>query len=189
VEDPTTNALNLTFFGTVAVAFVQFLGLFAAFVVTLVLAGVGRLVAVVVMAFAGSRGKGAGRQQPRSAKSAKAVRPAKKEPALSPEWAAAVARADARAAAKSKAEAAPAVKVSVRDLPSPAAPAQDVKEVAPLVESAMDQNGTANAAARAFKKPSLPAAKALLDTGSLVGLSGRIPPAKDKNQASERKAG
>jgi len=180
VEDPTTNALNLTFFGTVAVAFVQFLGLFAAFVVTLVLAGVGRLVAVVVAAFAGTRGKGAGRQQPRSAK---------KEPALSPEWAAAVARADARAAAKSKAEAAPAVKVSVRDLPSPAAPAQDVKEVAPLVESAMDQNGKANAAARAFEKPSLPAAKALLDTGSLVGLSGRIPPVKDKNQASERKAG
>ena len=179
MEDPTTNALNLTFFGTVAVAFVQFLGLFAAFVVTLVLAGVGRLVAVVVTAFAGTRGKGAGRQ-PRSAK---------KEPALSPEWAAAVARADARAAAKSKAEAAPAVKVSVRDLPSPAAPAQDVKEVAPLVESAMDQNGKANAAARAFEKPSLPAAKALLDTGSLVGLSGRIPPVKDKNQASERKAG
>jgi hypothetical protein len=189
VEDPTTVALNLTFFGTVAVAFVQFLGLFAAFVVTLVFAGVGRLVAVAVMAFAGSPGKSAGRQQARSAKSAKPVRPAKKEPALSPGWAAAVARADARAAAKAKAAAAPAVKVSVRDLPSPKAPAQDVKEVAPLVESATDQNGKADPAPRAFKKPSLPAAKALLDTGSLVSLTGRIPLEKDKNQASERKAG
>jgi hypothetical protein len=187
VEDPTTVALNLTFFGTVAVAFVQFLGLFAAFVLTLVFAGVGRLVAVAVTACAGSLGKSAGSQQARSAKSAKPVRPAKKEPALSPGWAAAVARADARAAAK--AAAAPAVKVSVRDLPTPKAPAQDVKEVAPLVEAATEQNGKADPAPHAFKKPSLPAAKALLDTGSLVSLTGRIPLEKDKNQAAERKAG
>jgi hypothetical protein len=186
VEDPTTIALNLTFFGTVAVAFVQFVGLFAAFVVTLVLAGLGRFVAVALRAVAGSLGK-SGRQQATSAKTAKPVRPSKKEPALSPAWSAAVARADARAAAK--AAAAPAVQVSVRDLPSPTAPAQDAKEVAPLVESATDQNGEANAAPRAFKKPSLPAAKALLDTGSLVWLAGRMPLVKDKDQAPERKAG
>lgn len=53
MEDPTTIALNLTFFGTVFVAFVMFLGLFIAFIVMLVLAGVGRLLALVLMALFG----------------------------------------------------------------------------------------------------------------------------------------
>lgn len=53
MEDPTTIALNLTFFGTVFVAFLMFLGLFTAFIVMLVLAGVGRLLAVAVMAMIG----------------------------------------------------------------------------------------------------------------------------------------
>lgn len=196
MEDPTTIALNLTFFGTLGVAFVLFVGLFIVFVATLVLAGVGRLVAVTVMAVAGILGKSAGMQQARSAnpaKPARSGRTAKKEPTLSPEWVAAVARADARAderaAAKAKAEAAPAVKVPVRDLPSSKAPAQDVKEVAPLVESATDQNGDPNAAPRAFKKPPVPAAKARLETGPLVSLQGRHPLAKYKRQGQERKAG
>ena len=46
MEDPTTIALNLTFFGTLGVAFVMFLGLFIVFVATLVIAGLGRLAAV-----------------------------------------------------------------------------------------------------------------------------------------------
>ena len=50
MEDPTTIALNLTFFGTLAVALVMFFGLFLVFVATLVIAGLGRLVAVTVMA-------------------------------------------------------------------------------------------------------------------------------------------
>ena len=79
------------------------------------------------------------------------------------------------------------MKVSVRDLPSPAAPVQDIKEVSPLVESAMDQNGKLGA--RAFKKPAMPAAKSLLDTGSLVSLPGRLPLVKGKPQVQERKAG
>ncbi|MCC2660197.1 MAG: hypothetical protein K0R37_971 [Arthrobacter sp.] len=53
MEDPTTITLNLTFFGTVFVAFVMFLGLFVAFIVMLVLAGVGRLLALVLMALFG----------------------------------------------------------------------------------------------------------------------------------------
>ena len=53
MEDPATIALNLTFFGTVFVALVMFLGLFIAFIAMLVLAGVGRLLALVLMALFG----------------------------------------------------------------------------------------------------------------------------------------
>ena len=230
--DPTTIALNLTFLGTLGVALVMFFGLFLVFVATLVIAGVGRLVAVTVVAVGrglfrtGSRAEriaapgrqdrpvrtiGATRQlqPPRAATPAKAAKlakpvkpakPAKKEPVLSPDWAAAVAQADARAAARAKAEAAPAVKVSVRELPSPTAPAQDVAAVAPLVESATDRNGQLGTVPPAFKKAPMPAAKSLLDTGSLVSPPGRMPlPRKTlgsppnqqmpKPRAQERKAG
>lgn len=211
MEDPTTIALNLTFFGTLGVAFFMFLGLFLVFAATLVLAGVGRLAAVVVLAAAGlfrrspalrehaaredaareNAAQEPTRHQP--AKAAKPARPArnagKKEPALSPEWAAAVARADARAAARARAEAGPAVRVTVRDLPNPLAPAQDIKEVSALVQSATDTNGTLGAVPRAFKKPPMPAAKSLLDTGSLVSLRGTLPPGKAKQPVQERKAG
>ncbi|WP_211882262.1 hypothetical protein [Pseudarthrobacter albicanus] len=90
MEDPTTIALNLTFFGTLGVAFAMFFGLFIVFVLTLVLAGLGRLAAVTAMALAGLLGTS---------------RPAKMEPHLSAEWTAAVARADARAAARAMARA------------------------------------------------------------------------------------
>ncbi|MFF2246724.1 hypothetical protein ACFVTM_21440 [Arthrobacter sp. NPDC058130] len=210
MEDPTTIALNLTFFGTLGVAFVMFLGLFMVFAATLVLAGIGRLAAFVVLAVAGLLGSGpeVGEQptrekQPRDqpakatkpalpAGTAKARRPArnagKKEPELSPEWAAAVARADARAAARAKAEAGPPVRVKVRDLPNPSAPARDITEVSALVESATDTNGKLGAVPRAFQKPTMPAAKSLLDTGSLVSLRG-LPTGKAKPPAQERKAG
>ena len=101
---------------------------------------------------------------------------------------------------RAKAEAAPAVKVSVRELPSPTAPARDVAAVAPLVESATDRNGQLGIVPPAFKKAVMPAAKSLLDTGSLVSLPGRLPlprnpvagPLNDQastSQARERKAG
>ena len=211
MEDPTTIALNLTFFGTLGVAFFMFLGLFMVFAATLVLAGIGRLAAVVVLAAAGLlRGIPAAREHAvreerirnEPAKAAKPARPAatmkprrparntgKKEPALSPEWAAAVARADARAAARARAEAGPAVRVTVRDLPNPMAPARDIKEVSALVQSATDTNGTLGVVPRAFKKPPMPAAKSLLDTGSLVSLRGTLPAGKAKQPAQERKAG
>jgi hypothetical protein len=240
MEDPTTIALNLTFFGTLGVALVMFFGLFLVFVATLVIAGFGRLVAVTVMALGGGlfrtarrtaetvqrdrpvRAPVAGQEArpPKAAQPADAARPAKarkpagpaktamKEPALSPDWAEAVAQADARAAARAKAEAAPAVRVSVRELPSPTTPAQDVAVVAPLVESATDRNGQFGTVPPAFKKVPMPAAKSLLDTGSLVSLHGRPPlPRKSlsgplneqsskpqnsqapKPQAHERKAG
>ena len=51
--DSTTIALNLTFFGTLGLAFLMFFGLFLLVVATLVLAGVGRLVALTVMAVFG----------------------------------------------------------------------------------------------------------------------------------------
>jgi len=53
VEDPTTIALNLTFFGTLAIAFLMFLGLCVSVMLTLVIAGLGRLVALIVMALFG----------------------------------------------------------------------------------------------------------------------------------------
>lgn len=53
--DSTTIALNLTFFGTLGLAFLMFLGLFLLVVTTLVLAGVGRLVALTVMTLFGRR--------------------------------------------------------------------------------------------------------------------------------------
>ena len=203
--DPTTIALNLTFFGTLAVALVMFFGLFLVFVATLVIAGLGRLTAVTVMALGrglfrtGGRTadtveqslpvRSVGTTQHRPPKAAKPARPAKKEPALSPDWAAAVARADARAAARAKAEAAPAVKVSVRELPDPAAPARDLSAVAPLVASATDRNGHLGTVPPAFKKAPMPAAKSLLDTGSLVSLHGSLPVSKLKQPAQERKAG
>jgi hypothetical protein len=102
VEDPTTIALNLTFFGTLGVAFVMFVGLCIAFVLTLVLAGLGRLVAVTAMALAGLLG--AGPSQP-GTRPARAPLAAKMEPHLSAEWTAAVARADARADARAMARA------------------------------------------------------------------------------------
>ena len=51
--DSTTIALNLTFFGTLGLAFLMFLGLFLLVVLTLVLAGVGRLLVLTVQALFG----------------------------------------------------------------------------------------------------------------------------------------
>nr|WP_249777418.1 hypothetical protein [Arthrobacter sp. C9C5] len=200
--------MNLTFFGTLGVALVMFFGLFVALVITLLLAGLGRLLAIAVAALARglkSAGEPAGQTiavEPRAdaASTAKAARPAKpakparKEPQLSPEWAAAVERADARARARAKAEAAPEVKVSVRELPSPKAPARDITEVGPLVESAMDRNGVP-AAPRAVKKPPVPATSPVLDTGSLAmlkhqpaGPGQRQGTGQGQQQNTERKA-
>jgi hypothetical protein len=53
VGDSTTIALNLTFFGTLGLALLMFFCLFLLVVATLVLAGIGRLVALVVMALFG----------------------------------------------------------------------------------------------------------------------------------------
>ncbi|MFC7848052.1 hypothetical protein ACFUTU_06195 [Arthrobacter sp. NPDC057388] len=53
MEDPTTIALNLTFFGTLGVAFLMFIGLCISVMLTLVIAGLGRLVALIVMALFG----------------------------------------------------------------------------------------------------------------------------------------
>jgi hypothetical protein len=179
VEDPTTIAMNLTYFGTLVIGLVLFLGVFLAFVITLLIAGLGRLVAMAVTAL--FRGRTSDRQPARQkpAKAAKpaeparqttAATPARKEPQLSPAWAAAVARADARASARAEAEAAPEVRVSVRELPSPKAPVHDIKEVGPLVESATDRNGALTSAPRAYTKPPRPAQSPILDTGSLTML-------------------
>jgi hypothetical protein len=53
VEDPTTIALNLTFFGTLGVAFLMFVGFFLVFVATLLIAGAGRLASVLILALFG----------------------------------------------------------------------------------------------------------------------------------------
>jgi hypothetical protein len=53
VGDSTTIALNLTFFGTLGLALLMFVGLFLMVILTLVLAGVGRLLVVAVQALFG----------------------------------------------------------------------------------------------------------------------------------------
>lgn len=99
MEDPTTIALNLTFFGTLGVAFAMFLGLFAVFVLTLVIAGVGRLAAAIALVFARGLSRATGA-------AASAVRPAPPAPTAR----AAAPRADPHATASvtapAKAEAA-----------------------------------------------------------------------------------
>jgi hypothetical protein len=215
MEDPTTIALNLTFFGTLGVAFVMFIGLFLVFVATLLIAGLGRLVGVTVMTLFGWRpAKSEPRARPAraprgtfnlkmpwAASSLKAAlrttleeaarkRAVRKEaPALSEDWAEAVARADARAAAKAKAAAAPEVKVTVRDLPSPEAPVEDVRSVAALVESATDQHAAVGPIPRSFEKPPGPGRMAMLDTGSLVSLAGHPAALRGTLPAEQRRAG
>ncbi|HEU4667398.1 MAG TPA: hypothetical protein VFS79_07025 [Arthrobacter sp.] len=231
MENPDTLILNLTFLGTVGVAFLMFLVLFLLGVITLVLAGLGRLAAVVLLALFG-RGTGkeslplvrltgpAGSgQEPGTASDGDAAaarlragllvrafrrRPGKahrdwraalkpahvksslrsavehhpaltaarrEPPVLAEDWAAAVADADARAKARARA-ATPQIKLSVRDLPDPKVPAEKVAEVAPLVESALDNRRPSREVPRSFKKPQVPHPLAPLDTGSLVSLSG-----------------
>lgn len=213
MEDPTTIALNLTFFGTLGVAFVMFIGLFLVFVATLLIAGLGRLVGVMVMALFGRRAAGPAAETairaPRRTFSLKAPQsgplksklrgpkehPARtstdrgEAPALAEDWAAAVARADARAAARVEAAAPPEVKVTVRDLPSPDAPVEDVRAVAPLVESATDQHATVKAIPRSFEKPPAPGRMAMLDTGSLVSFAGHPGDLKGTLPTDHRRAG
>lgn len=57
MENPDTLVLNLTFLGTVGMAFLMFLVLFLLGVITLVLAGIGRLAAVILMALFGRRSR------------------------------------------------------------------------------------------------------------------------------------
>ncbi|YCH07166.1 hypothetical protein ACTAQJ_19020 [Arthrobacter sp. alpha11c] len=53
MEDPTTLAINLTYLGTVGMAILMFLGLGLVIIITLVVAGVGRLVSVILLAMIG----------------------------------------------------------------------------------------------------------------------------------------
>jgi hypothetical protein len=262
VGDSTTIVLNLTFAGTLALAILMFLGLFLLVVATLVLAGVGRLVALTVMALfgrlpsnetiplvrltgpagspasvpapvpsvsgpddgaapssgtpprAGVRAKGAALgakagaafsalRAPRDwrtllkpaelglrCRAAVAHHPlvtaARREPpVLAADWAAAVAEADARAIARARA-AVPEIAVPVLDLPGPALPSQKLLAVAPLVESALHQDHPARDEPRSFTKPATPAPLSLLDTGSLVSLSGHAMVLKAKLPADRR---
>ncbi|MCU1434500.1 MAG: hypothetical protein JWR71_1225 [Pseudarthrobacter sp.] len=111
----------------------------------------------------------------------------REQPVLAEDWAAAVAEADARAMARARASA-PEIKVSVRELPAPSVPAAKVEAVAPLVESALHRDipervspgRDGRGAARSFTKPPAAAPMSLLDTGSLVSLSGHATALKAK---------
>ncbi len=226
MENPDTLILNLTFLGTVGMAFLMFLVLFLLGVITLVLAGIGRLAAVTLMALFGRRSRdrsvplvpldGSFRKGPDDGPAVSAAGPAdggpptvkapkaklqrrdwrsmlmpahvrsvlrtavvhhpvltaarREPPVLAEDWASAVAEADARAIARARA-ATPEIKLSVRDLPDPRIPADKVAEVAPLVESALDNHGPGRVP-RSFKKTQSPGPLSPLDTGSLVSLSG-----------------
>ncbi|MDQ0771508.1 hypothetical protein QF031_004257 [Pseudarthrobacter defluvii] len=212
--NPDTLVLNLTFLGTVGVALLMFGVLFLLGVITLVLAGLGRLATIVLMALFGrvpGRTRSAGfanvptsQAEPRkplrerapvlkpdrlkeSLRTAvvrhpklAAARP--EPPALAEDWASAVAEADKRAKARARA-AAPEIKLSVRDLPDPAVPADKVSEVAPLVESALHNHRPPHEMPRSFKKPQPLHPVPPLDTGSLVSLAG--PPQVLKEQSKE----
>ncbi|MDQ0119450.1 hypothetical protein J2T22_002645 [Pseudarthrobacter defluvii] len=203
MENPDTLVLNLTFLGTMGVALLMFLVLFLLGVITLVLAGLGRLTAVVLMTLlgrapgkrdsAGSAGAPARQPRPRTTfrERAAALKPgrlkeslrtavvrhpklaaARPEPqVLAEDWASAVAEADKRAQARARA-AVPEIKLSVRDLPDPAVPADKVYEVAPLVESALHNHRPPHEMPRSFKKPQPLHPLPPLDTGSLVSLAG-----------------
>jgi hypothetical protein len=109
-------------------------------------------------------------------------------PVLAADWAAAVAEADARAMARARA-AAPEIAVPALDLPGPALPAEALLAVAPLVESALHrdhQDHPARDEPRSFTKPAAPAPLSLLDTGSLVSLSGHAKVLKAKLPADRR---
>lgn len=213
MEHPDTLVLNLTFLGTVGVALLMFGVLFLLGVITLVLAGLGRLAAVVLMAlfgrvpgqrdrasFTGPSAEAAPARTPFRERAA-ALRPdrlkeslrsavvrhpklaaARPElPVLAEDWASAVAEADKRAQARARA-AAPDIKLSVRDLPDPAVPADKVGQVAPLVESALHNHRPPHELPRSFKKPQPPHPVPPLDTGSLVSLAGPGQVLKDKAQ-------
>lgn len=53
MEDPTTLAINLTFFGTLGLASLMFLGLGFLMVITLVLAGAVKLISIILLAMVG----------------------------------------------------------------------------------------------------------------------------------------
>ncbi|WP_458108324.1 hypothetical protein M1D51_01940 [Arthrobacter sp. R3-55] len=53
MEDPTTLAINLTYLGTLGLAVLMFLGLGLIIIITLVVAGVGRLLSIVLLAMVG----------------------------------------------------------------------------------------------------------------------------------------
>ena len=214
MENPDTLVLNLTYLGTVGVALLMFLVLFLLGVITLVLAGLGRLAGVVLMVLFGRvpgrsgparfanaattqaeprkplRERAAALKPDRLRESLRtavvrhpklaAARP--EPPVLAEDWASAVAEADKRAEARARA-AAPEIKLSVRDLPDPAVPADKVSEVAPLVESALHNHRPPHELPRSFKKPQPLHPVPPLDTGSLVSLAG--PQQVLREQANE----
>ncbi|MBT2587703.1 hypothetical protein [Arthrobacter sp. ISL-95] len=53
MEDPTTLAINLTYLGTLGLAVIMFLGLVLIVIITLVIAGVGRLLSIILLALVG----------------------------------------------------------------------------------------------------------------------------------------
>jgi len=214
VEHPDTLVLNLTFLGTVGVALMMFGVLFLLGVITLVLAGLGRLAAIVLMVLFGRvpgrtgserfANRATSQAEPRKPlrERAAALKPGRlkeslrtavvrhpklaaarpEPPVLAEDWASAVAQADKRAEARARAER-PEIKLSVRDLPDPAVPADKVSEVAPLVESALHNHRPPHEMPRSFKKPQPLHPVPPLDTGSLVSLAG--PQQVLKEQAKE----
>lgn len=113
--DPLTVTLNLTFLGTVGIGFVMFAFVFLMFVLTLLIAGVGRLAALLAMVIAGRSPRqetipvihvnDAGQRQGADAVRAEArpaAVPAARPKEMAPDWAAAVAAADAREAEREK---------------------------------------------------------------------------------------
>ncbi|MEO5316691.1 hypothetical protein PV772_21665 [Pseudarthrobacter sp. CC12] len=214
MEHPDTLVLNLTFLGTMGLALLMFLVLFLLGVITLVLAGLGRLTAVILMTlfgrapgkrdstgFVGAPAK-QGRPRRRLRERTAALKPDRlkeslrtavvrhpklaaarpEPPVLAEDWASAVAQADKRAEARARAER-PEIKLSVRDLPDPAVPADKVSEVAPLVESALHNHRPPHEMPRSFKKPQPLHPLPPLDTGSLVSLAG--PQQVPKEQSKE----
>lgn len=232
LDNPDTLILNLTFLGTVGIAFLMFLVLFLLGVITLVLAGIGRLAAVALMALFGWHareetlplshlGGAAGRtssgtsgrapgaaptpapgaeatstadttvggapdiQAPKPPREWRTLKPARREPPRpAPDWARAVAEADARAMAKARAEA-PAIQPTGHEAPPAGGTGGSVTKVAPLVEAAVDGGYPVQATPRSFTKPQLPAPMSALDTGSLASLTQPVSPPQPEHPVKD----
>lgn len=194
-----TITLNLTFLGTLGVAFLIFFGLFLIFITTTLAAVALRLLVITVMALLSNPSRhdtvthhknvSTAERGPRLSinlgRHHKIHTVRREPPTLTPSWAAAVAEADARAVARARASA-PDIKVTASEMPTPGSPFQNFLEVAPLVQSALHEETPDPASPRFFKGPEKTGMLAILDTGSLVSLSGHATAAKAKQLPANR---
>ena len=179
----------------------MFFGLFLVFVATLVIAGLGRLAAVIVMAVGRgllrTAGTSQGTRPPKAVATGTSAGPGCRSPRKPGQGREAAPSPETRKARQEGTRPCPRTGPPPSRRPMPAPPHGPRRRLPrpsrspsancpaprlrhgtwrlwqPLVESATDTNGQLGTVPPAFKKAPMPAAKSLLDTGSLVSLRGR----------------